>query len=113
MFGKNQEKLLEILKESGLIIVEGKKDRKVLEKMGLKNIVEISGKALEKVVDIIQEMGQQVIILTDYDKEGTEQYERLKNLLLSDGLREDNNIRNLFKATFSVNKIEELKFYLK
>jgi len=96
-----------------LILVEGKKDRRVLEKLGLENIIEISGKRLEKVVDIIQKNGKQVSILTDYDKEGIKQYKRLKKLLSATEIKVNDKIRRDFKRNFLITKIEELSSYLK
>lgn len=114
MFEEHQEKLLSEMQDSNtLLIVEGKKDRKVLEKVGLHNIFEISGKQLEKVVDIIKGEHSQVAILTDYDREGIIQYKRLRKLLLSNEIKIDDTTRRNFKRTFLVNKIEELNGYLK
>ena len=114
MFEEYQEKFLDIVRNSGnIIVVEGKKDRKALEKSGLENIFEISGKSLEKVVDIITGKKLQIIILTDYDKEGIKQYKRLKSLLRPTEIKINDNIRRKFKRIFKVNKIEELNSYFK
>ena len=115
MFEENQEKFLLELRSNNetVILVEGKNDRKVLERVGLNNIVEISGKQLEKVADIVNEKQLNVAILTDYDKEGVKQYKRLKSLLQANGVKVNDNIRRNFKRTFLVNKIEELSNYFK
>lgn len=114
MFEEHQEKFLTDIRKSGiLLLVEGKKDRKVLERVGLDNIVEISGKQLDKVADIVNEKQSHIVILTDYDKEGIKQYKRLKSLLLADGIKINDRLRRDFKRTFLVNKIEELVSYFK
>lgn len=114
MFEENQEKfLLEIRNSGTLLLVEGKRDRKVLENAGLENIIEISGKQLEKVADIVNGRDSKVTILTDYDKEGIKQYKRLKNLLLTNGIKIDDKLRRDFKRIFLVDKIEELISYFK
>jgi len=79
----------------------------------LDNIVEISGKQLERVADIVKSKQSQVTILTDYDKEGVKQYKRLKKLLLSDEIKVDDIFRRKFKRVFLVNKIEEINYYFK
>ena len=114
MFKEYQENFLTRLRTSeSLILVEGKNDSKVLHKMGLKNIVEISGKQLEKVADLVKETKSQVIILTDYDKEGISQYKRLKELLMSNDIKIDDNTRRDFRRIFLINRIEELSSYFK
>jgi len=114
MFEEHQEKFLAEVQNSGtLLLVEGKRDRKVLEKVGLDNIIEIGGKRLEKVADIVNGKETKVTILTDYDKEGIKQYKRLKSLLLAEGMEIDDRLRREFKRTFLVNKIEELVSYFK
>ncbi len=114
MFNERQTKVLADMQNSKtLLLVEGKKDRIALEKAGLGNVIEISGKRLEKVVDIIKEKQTAVAVLTDYDKEGIKQYKRLKRLLIADEIKVDDNIRRDFKMTFPVSKIEEFNSYFK
>lgn len=114
MLEEHQEKLLIGLRNSDtLIIVEGKKDRKALERAGLDNIIEISGKSPEKVVDIVNDKQLQVAILTDYDREGIKQYKRLKALFQGNGIKTDDNLRKNFKRVFHINTIEEFVSYLK
>lgn len=101
------------MSEESVILVEGKNDRKVLEKIGLENILEISGKRLEQIVSILEEKGGKVTILTDYDSEGIRQYKRLKSLLNTTDVEVDDNTRRKFKTKFLINKIEEMQVYLK
>lgn len=113
MFEEQEKFLIELRSNKMLIFVEGKKDHKVLKMVGLDNIVEISGKQLEKVADMANEKQLRVTILTDYDSEGVKQYKRLKSLLQANGIKVDDSIRRNFKRMFLVNKIEELSSYLK
>lgn len=114
MFEEHQKQFIRYMQSiEDLILVEGKNDRKVLEKMGLENIFEISGKQLDTVADILKTRQQKVIILTDYDKEGIRQYKRLKSLLLANEIKTSDSIRRDFKRVFLVNKVEELISYFK
>lgn len=114
MFEEHQKQFIKYMQTTGdLILVEGKNDRKVLEKMGLENIFEISGKQLDTVADILKTRQQKVIILTDYDKEGIRQYKRLKSLLLANDIKINDSIRRDFKRNFLVNKIEDLSSYFR
>lgn len=114
MFEENQAKYIEDILNSGTaILVEGKKDRKVLEDVGLENILDISGKRLDDVSSQIRKKYTKVIILTDFDREGVIQYKRLKSLLMSDEVEVDDNSRRKFKKMFLVNRVEELVTYLR
>ncbi len=112
MLDIHQEKLLSDIRDRNiLLIVEGKKDKKALERMGLENIFEISGKRLENVSDNIKHT--LVAILTDYDREGMKYYKRLKSLLIANEIAVNDDIRRKFRKVFFVNKIEELNSHFK
>ncbi|MBI2499329.1 toprim domain-containing protein [Candidatus Woesearchaeota archaeon] len=91
-----------------LIIVEGKKDKKVLQDLGCKEITTISN-SLFLTLDKIN--SKEVIILTDLDKEGKKVYSIIKKTLQRKGIKIDNKFREfLFKNT-EISHIEGLKKY--
>ena len=110
---KQQEFLNETEDNGAIFIVEGKNDKKALEHLNIKNILEISGKQLDKVSDIVKNKGETAVILTDYDEEGVKQHNRLKKLLITNDIRIDDVTRRNFKRTFLINKIEELNGHFK
>ena len=93
--------LVSKIKDSNtVIIVEGKKDRKALERLGLKNIMELSKKPLYQVVEEVSGSNNECIILTDLDKKGKELYGKLNSDLQNQGVKINNSLRNfLFKNT--------------
>lgn len=96
------------------IIVEGKKDKKVLEKLRFKNILPLSGKSIDGLLRILKNKKvKRVIVLTDFDKEGEKKHKELCKRLEKSDIKIDFQIRNEFKQTFNVNKIEELSFIAK
>ena len=98
-----------ISKTSKLIIVEGKKDKKVLQDLGCKKIITISN-SLFVTLDKVD--SKDVIILTDLDKEGKKLYSTIKKTLQKKGIKIDNKFREfLFKET-EISHIEGLKHYL-
>lgn len=98
-------------KEEKLIIVEGIKDKRALENIGLKNIVTLK-KPLYAVVEEIASKAKEVIILTDLDPKGKELYARLSKDLQKHGVKIDNAFREfLFKET-KLRQIEGLVHYL-
>jgi 5S rRNA maturation endonuclease (ribonuclease M5) len=77
------EKLSEVVEElvDKVIIVEGKNDRKALLKMGLHHIIPISGRPLHEVAEEVGSSSREVVILTDFDREGRAMDLKLKSLL--------------------------------
>jgi 5S rRNA maturation endonuclease (ribonuclease M5) len=105
--------ILDKIKKSNiLIIVEGKRDRSALEKLGLKNIKELSKKPLFQVVEEAVDETKEVVILTDLDKKGKELYGKLNRDLQGFGVKVNNELRNfLFKKT-KLRQIEGLDSYV-
>jgi len=95
------------LEKEKAVIVEGIKDKRVLEELGFKNIITLNGKPLFK---IIEELNcKEIILLVDLDKEGRKLYSKLKSLCNRNGIKVDNRFRNyLFKET-KIRQIEGLK----
>ena len=92
-----------------LVIVEGKKDRAALEKLGFSNVI-ILNKPLYEVVEKIN--AKRVLVLTDLDKEGKQIYAKLKKDLNKLGVVVDDRLRNLLFKT-ELRQIEGLTRYLK
>lgn len=95
-----------------IVIVEGKEDKKALEKLGITNIVQLNKKPLYKIVEELIEKEKEVIILTDLDKKGKQLYGKLNHDLRRFGVKVDNGFRNfLFKNT-KLRQIEGLDSYI-
>jgi len=91
------------------VIVEGIKDKRVLEKIGFKNVIDISGKKIYQVAEMI---GKEAIILTDFDYEGEKKASALTKLLQSRGVKINFLTRQKFK-NLKIKKIEELSSLIK
>lgn len=85
----------------GIIIVEGKKDKTALERLGLKcKIITLSKKPLFEIIENISAENKKTMILTDLDKKGKELYGKLNSGLQKYGVKVDNKFREfLFKKT--------------
>jgi len=98
--------MLEKFKEKA-VIVEGIKDKRVLEDLGFNKIITLNGRALFKIVEELN--CKEVILLVDLDKEGRKLYSKLKSLCSRNGIKVDDRFRNyLFKET-KIRQIEGLK----
>jgi 5S rRNA maturation endonuclease (ribonuclease M5) len=93
--------------EDTLVLVEGLKDKEVLKKLGVKNILEISGKPINTVTEQAA-IKSEVVILTDYDKEGEKLCNVLEKLLRAEGVSVRLDLRKKFRSISKVTKIEEL-----
>ena len=92
-----------------LTIVEGKKDKLALQKLGFNNII-ILNRPLYEIVELVKE--KEVVILTDLDKPGKQIYDYLSSNLQRFGVRIDNQFRNyLFKKT-KLRQIEGIYTYI-
>jgi len=92
-----------------LIIVEGRKDRASLNRLGITNIIELSKKPLYQIVEEVSNSNKECMILTDLDKKGKELYGKLNSDFQKRGTRVDNKLREfLFKNT-KIRQIEGLQ----
>lgn len=113
-YSKELNEFIEKLKESNkLIIVEGKKDRKALEQLGIKKIITLNKEPLFKIAENISKEHKDIIILTDLDKEGKQLYDKLNSSLQRLGLRVDNSFRNFLLKKTKLRQIEGITSYLK
>ena len=112
------EELLELLnklkKSNNLVIVEGQKDKKALERLGFNaNKILTLKKPLYAVVEEAAGKSRECAILTDLDRKGRELYSRLRQELQKHGVKIDDKLRKfLFKET-KLRQIEGLGSYLK
>ena len=106
------EILDEIKNSNILIIVEGKKDKAALQKLGIKNIIELNKKPLFQIVEDVANSNEECIILTDLDEKGKEIYGKLNSNLQKNGVKVNNKFREfLFKHT-KLRQIEGMDSYL-
>ncbi|MGC9079307.1 MAG: toprim domain-containing protein [Nanopusillaceae archaeon] len=92
-------------RERTLIIVEGRRDKEALNKMGIKNVYTIY--ELRKMENIFLDY-KEAIILTDNDKKGNKLYLYVKNILESEGLTINNYYRKKFFNIFKVKEVEDI-----
>ncbi|MBM3309586.1 MAG: toprim domain-containing protein [Candidatus Altiarchaeales archaeon] len=92
----------------GIVIVEGIKDKKALESLGVENIVQLhAGNSMLEVVEKIQGR-RNVAILTDLDQNGKILRRQLLKLFSMYGIMEDRKPREIL-AKMRVSYIEGLK----
>lgn len=96
------EEIKEVKEENKLIIVEGKNDQIALENLGLTRIFSLNnGHPFKNNIETISNMSQDVIILTDFDKEGKDLHDKLKTELVQLGVRIDEKLRKILAKDIS------------
>lgn len=106
----HHEQLLEALEEhrDTLTIVEGKNDRRALERLGYQNVVTLN-KPLYQVVEGIE--AEEVLILTDLDAHGKKLYQYFFRECTRRGIKVNNRVRQLLHFS-DLRQIEGLSRYL-
>ena len=115
---KDKQKIIDFISElkssNKLIIVEGKKDKTSLKKLGISNyIVTLSKKPLFEVMENISKITDQTIILTDFDKKGKELYRKLNTGLQKLGVKVDYYFREFLQKNTKLSHIEGIASYIK
>ena len=99
------------LKDSGkTVVVEGKKDARALNSFGVFKIFTLSKKPLYAVVEEIAAKSKEVVILTDFDKQGKALYGKLKSYFQRQGCEVDNYFREFLQKNFRFSHVEGIGF---
>ena len=97
-----------IIESNILVIVEGKKDKNALNNLGINNIKTLD-RALFKIIESVNE--NEIILLTDLDKEGRKLFNKLNYYLQRRGINVNKKLRGLLFNT-ALSHIEGLDSYL-
>ncbi len=105
-FLKALNELIERSKEGAIILVEGRRDVQALRELGVEGkIVPVSNVPKASIVDRVE---GDVIILTDWDEKGEILKRCLFNMLLSNGIVADIEIRRRIFSSVDVTEVEDL-----
>jgi 5S rRNA maturation endonuclease (ribonuclease M5) len=113
------EEAIDELKDRALcgaiILVEGKRDREALAKLGVSGeIVMTSHQSLLNLSERLACLKRDIIILTDWDERGEEVARQISVYMEADGVRPDNNIRCSLRGLLKkeITEVENLYVYL-
>jgi len=112
---KNKLKLLrrvlrEIEESRAILVVEGKKDKEALERIGVKNKIVIVGMGARKTCErLADEWGDEAIILTDFDERGEELAGEVEEALCSCNVRPNLEYRRRLRYIFGLWTFEEIE----
>jgi 5S rRNA maturation endonuclease (ribonuclease M5) len=104
---------IEKIKKTGkAIIVEGQKDKKTLENIGISNIFVLNKKPIFETIEKIAPSNKEAIILTDFDKEGKKLYGKIYQELKRNGIKTDKYFREWLQKNTKLSHIEGLEHYI-
>jgi 5S rRNA maturation endonuclease (ribonuclease M5) len=111
-FRKLIDRLAYESEKGGVIIVEGRRDRDSLRKMGIEGPILCTQSSRKSTVGFVEGLGQirDVVVLTDFDRQGVYLAKRLTRVLNAQGVRTNLTLwRDLRGLTRSdVRSVEEL-----
>jgi len=112
MYAELQYEIVKLKNSQKSIIVEGKKDKACLEKLGFEHVIELNKRPLYKVVEEVAHSCKEVVILTDLDKKGKQLFGYINSGLQKMGVNIDNRFRNFLFRKTKLRQIEGLKRYI-
>lgn len=98
----------QVKNSENLIVVEGKKDARALQTLGITNVVMLYKKPLFQIIEEISQRSTAVIILTDFDAEGKHLYGILNSELQRHGVQVDRQFREFLQKNTHLSHIEGL-----
>ncbi|MFZ0831113.1 MAG: toprim domain-containing protein [Thermoplasmata archaeon] len=90
-----QEFLLHANDPSTVVVVEGARDRRSLQRLGITGRVVLlhSGRGLSQLTRSLSDSGHRIVVLTDWDREGGHLAHQLTELLAAEGIQVDAEFR--------------------
>ncbi len=101
----------EIQQQNLLILVEGKKDKAALEKLSLNSML-LHGSDFFHRIQEIASYNKEVLILTDFDKEGKMLYCKIAKELEKYGIKVNKKYREFFQKKTKLSQIEGMDTYV-
>ena len=81
------------------IVVEGKRDKQVLERLGIENVIDLKGRKFHDVAESLSDKYEGVVLLTDLDPEGEAIFQKLGRILETYGLKVDGSFREQLRES--------------
>ncbi len=104
----NYIKELNELAEDIPIVVEGKKDKLALERIGIKgNFILMNGMPIYEFCTMVAKKHREIIILVDLDSGGERIYRKMKHYFSQLGVKVNDKFRNVFLRKLNITKVED------
>ncbi|NPB06154.1 MAG: toprim domain-containing protein [Aquificae bacterium] len=80
-----------------VVLVEGKNDKKALERLFVRNVYTLAGRRLTDLPDFLEKKARKVILLFDLDREGEEITRKVREILEAEGFEVDEKFRKALR----------------
>ena len=103
------DRVLKELEESGKpILVEGKRDKAALERIGVENRVFLINLTPDELCKRVSKVADEAVILTDFDEAGEKLCNRVKEALYSYNVLPNTEVRRKLRYLLGVYNFEEI-----
>ena len=90
-----------------IILVEGKRDKEKLFKLGIRNVMDLKGRRYYDVLEDIADHYNNAILLFDLDKHGERIFKKFKDMLEKEGVKTISSYREYLK-NLTIEEVEDL-----
>ena len=102
-------RLMKELDEGGMpILVEGKRDRAALERIGVRNRIFLINMSPDELCRRVAKVADEAVVLTDFDKTGEKLGKRVEDALYSYNVLPNMDARRKFRYLLGVYNFEEI-----
>jgi 5S rRNA maturation endonuclease (ribonuclease M5) len=103
------DRVMKELKESGApLLVEGKRDREALERIGVKNRILLVNMSPDKLCQRVSKVADEAVILTDFDEAGQKLCKRVEEALYSYNVLPNTEVRRKLRYLLGVYNFEDI-----
>jgi 5S rRNA maturation endonuclease (ribonuclease M5) len=103
-------RVLKELEETGApILVEGKRDRAALERIGVKNRIFLINMRPDELCERVAKVADEAVILTDFDEAGEKLCKRIEEALYSCNVLPNTEVRRKLRYLLGVYNFEEIE----
>lgn len=100
--------LLELGESRAAVIVEGKRDREALQRIGVVNPIFTMTHSPDEVAARVALEAEEAVVLVDFDRNGEELLERLVPALEAHNVKPNTDVRRKLRYIFGVQFFEEI-----
>jgi 5S rRNA maturation endonuclease (ribonuclease M5) len=102
-------RVLKELEESGVpLLVEGKRDREALERIGMRNKIFLINMRPDRLCERVSKVADEAVVLTDFDEAGEKLCKRVEESLRSYNVLPNMEMRRKFRYLLGVYNFEEI-----
>jgi len=102
-------RVLKELEESGVpLLVEGKRDREALERIGMRNKIFLINMRPDRLCERVSKVADEAVVLTDFDEAGEKLCKRVEESLHSYNVLPNMEMRRKFRYLLGVYNFEEI-----